>query len=99
MHLRQPSVLADWEDNVRAQDLALARSHPSYGQRLTDKVFADLCEHGFAIVPEYLPTAQRAEMSAALRKLLPPLVRQPIRSLSSAYHLPANVRSCSCMVG
>ena len=77
MPLRQPSSLAEWEGHVRAQDLSLARSHPSYGHRLTDRVFSELCEQGFAIVPEYLPAAQRVEMSAALRNILPPLVRQP----------------------
>ena len=76
MPLRQPSPCVEWEGNVRAEDLALARSHPSYGQRLTDRVFSDLCEQGFAIVPDYLPAAQRDQMSAALRKILPPLVRQ-----------------------
>ena len=78
MPLRQPSPCVEWEDSVRAEDLALARSHPSYGRRLTDRVFSELCEHGFAIVPEYLPAAQREQMAAALRKILPPLVRHAI---------------------
>ena len=69
--------------------MALARSHSAYGHRLTDRVFSQLCEQGFAIVPEYLPAAQRDQMSAALRKILPPLVRQPNPPLSRRHHLSA----------
>ena len=74
MALRPASSLSDWERSMRPQDLELAKSHPSYGQRLTDQVFSELCERGFAIVPSYLPEAQRADMAEALRNILPPLV-------------------------
>jgi hypothetical protein len=74
MALRPASSLADWERSMRPQDLELAKTHPSYGQRLTDQVFSELCERGFAIVPNYLPEAQRADMAEALRNILPPLV-------------------------
>ena len=74
--MRPPSPLSGWEVAVRPEDLALARSHPSYGLRLTDDTFAQLAERGFAIVENYLPEKQRAEMGAALRKILPPLDEQ-----------------------
>ena len=102
MPLRQPSPCVVWEGSVRAEDLALTRSHPLYGQRLTDRVFSDLSEQGFAIVPEYLPAAQRDQMSAALRKILPPLVRQATYctrnsavSLASLCPLPAIQPVCA----
>ena len=73
MALRPPLPLPGWEAAVRSEDLALARAHPSYGRRLTDDTFAQLCDRGFAIVEGYLPEEQRAAMAAALRKILPPL--------------------------
>ena len=40
--------------------------------RLTDAVFDELCERGYVIVHNYFPEAQRAEMAAALRRILKP---------------------------
>jgi hypothetical protein len=71
--LRPPGTLEDWEKAVRPQDVALAQSHPRYGERLTDAVFQQLCEQGFAVVESYLPEEQRREMASAQRRLQPPL--------------------------
>ena len=71
--LRPPGTLAEWEANVGAECTALARSHPRYGARLTDDVFAEVCERGYAILPAYLPQRQVADMGAAIRRIMPPL--------------------------
>ena len=41
-------------------------------QRLNDEVFEALATRGYVIVHNYLPEAQRAEMAAALRRILKP---------------------------
>ena len=71
--LSPPSPISSWETNVRPEDFALARTHPQYGRRLTDQVFRDVAEQGFAIIPAYFPEQQRTSMATSLRKILPPL--------------------------
>ena len=53
-------------------DYSLAESHPAYGARLTQDVFGQLCEQGYAILPDYLPQVQVAQMRAALESAMPP---------------------------
>ena len=60
-------------------------------KRLDDSVFESLDRRGYAIVRQYLPEGQRAEMAAALRRVLKPWDRvkdDPPAGRSEACHFP-----------
>ena len=60
-------------------------------QRLTDAVYETLAKRGYAIVHNYLPEAQRAEMATALRRILKPweeIKGEPPATRTDAYYFP-----------
>ncbi len=60
-------------------------------QRLNDEVFEALATRGYVIVHNYLPEAQRAEMAAALRRILKPwdeIADNPPDDRIGSYYFP-----------
>ena len=56
----------------RRTDLRGSRNFKKMEKKLSEAVFAQVCQRGYAIVERLLPPEQVGEMAAAARRLLPP---------------------------